>query len=221
MSHPKTRTSPAAPVPAPPAISAPGERSTLPGAAQLPRLFHRRWAAPILAELDRCNGCKLVWLTHRLGAARQPVRDALDALIAMRLVEPNPGYGHPLRPEYILTPVGAGVAPAAAALVAALERAEALDVGLRKWAVPTIAAVRAGAHRFTQLAGVLPSATDRALAQTLRALVARQLLSRTRATDERVLYRCTPAGRAIATPGARLGSRLSELCTGAPTTHVV
>ncbi|MGH2451320.1 MAG: winged helix-turn-helix transcriptional regulator, partial [Candidatus Limnocylindria bacterium] len=69
-------------------------------------LFHHRWAAPVLAELDRSRGSRFVTLSNRLALSRESLRRTLTALIDAGLVMKNPGYGHPLRPEYILTERG-------------------------------------------------------------------------------------------------------------------
>jgi len=61
------------------------------------RLFHHRWAAPILAELHRSKGSRFVTLSNRLGLGRESLRRTLSALIDAGLVMKNPGYGHPLR----------------------------------------------------------------------------------------------------------------------------
>ena len=75
---------------------APGER--------LAQLFHHRWAVPVLAELHRTSGSRFVTLHRRLGIGRESLRRTLASLAEQDLVARNPGYGHPLRPEYVLTP---------------------------------------------------------------------------------------------------------------------
>ena len=42
-------------------------------------------------------------LQRRLDVTRDSLRRALDALIALGYVRRNEGYGHPLRPEYLIT----------------------------------------------------------------------------------------------------------------------
>jgi len=145
----------------------------------LPELFHRRWALPVLGELSREGGAKLVTLVSRTGASPGGVREALDALIGMGLAERNPGYGHPLRPEYVLTARGAQAAPHAATLWARLAREGLEDIGLRKWSLATLIAVRPGASRFTQIRAGVEGVTDRALAATLRDLEGVRLVTRT------------------------------------------
>ncbi len=145
----------------------------------LPELFHRRWALPVLGELARDGGAKLVTITRRTGASPGGAREAIDALIAMGLAARNPGYGHPLRPEYILTPRGARAAPHAAALWERLTHAHLEDVCLRKWSLATLAAVRPDASRFAQVRRSIDGITDRALASALRDLEGAELITRT------------------------------------------
>ncbi len=66
-------------------------------------LFHNRWSVPILAELHRQRGSRFVTLARTLGMSRESLRRTLAALIESGLVGRNPGYGHPLRPEYVLS----------------------------------------------------------------------------------------------------------------------
>src|SRR2546423_5557161 len=102
-------------------------------------LFHRRWSAPVLAELERQKGSRFVALTRTLRVPRDSLRRTLDALVEMGLVGRNPGYGHPLRPEYVLTESGRPVARRCARLVALLDGHR--DVALRKWSLPVLVAM--------------------------------------------------------------------------------
>lgn len=152
----------------------------------LARLTHHRWALPILAELHDQRGSKFITLVNRLGAHRLAVTDALDSLINLGLVMPNPGYGHPMRPEYILTAEGIRAAPTCARLLERMSRARITDIGLRKWTLPTLLAVdRTGnAARFSHLREALNPATDRALAKCLLDSTAARLLARDPAPDD-------------------------------------
>jgi DNA-binding HxlR family transcriptional regulator len=147
-------------------------------AARLATLFHRRWAVPVLAELCRGRGAKLVTLTSRLEASPGSVRLALDHLIEAGWVAPNPGYGHPMRPEYILTPAGEPIAHPCRDLDDALLRLDARDLGLRKWSMPTLDALRPGPVRFTDIRAGLPGITDRALSLALGDLLDGELAQR-------------------------------------------
>ena len=142
------------------------------------RLVHRRWAIPVLAELHRSRGSKFVALVNRLGVGRSTLARTLEALIAAGLVARNPGYGHPLRPEYLLTRSGASLAPACADLLAALDSLTLRDLALRKWTLPVLLAIRTGARRFSELKRLLPNITDRALARSLRQMESVGLIAR-------------------------------------------
>ena len=118
---------------------------------RLIRLFHRRWSVPLLAELSRGRGAKLVTLQHRLGASQVAVRETLDDLIAQGLVIRNPGYGHPLRPEYVLTPEGEAVGAACERIEATAQRLRVRPILLRKWPMPVLDALADGPARFGEI----------------------------------------------------------------------
>jgi len=141
-------------------------------------LCHHRWAIPVTAEIARRGGCKFVTLVHRLGVGRTALRQTLDALEEAGWVQANPGYGHPLRPEYILTVQGTPIGLFSARTYAALQRLDAMDVGLRKWSLPTIAALGSQVRRFSQIRATLGDVTDRALTQSLKHLVSAALVER-------------------------------------------
>ncbi len=175
------------------------------GPEWLSRLTHRRWALPVLAELGRTGGCKLVWLERHLGAGRGPAKDTLESLINLGLVQRNPGYGHPLRPEFILTPRGQPVASASIPLIRALDRNDLRDLALRKWSLPVLYAVHAAPDpsvRFTQIRSQLTGATDRALSSALKDHESASLLLRTirDSRPPRPEYRIATAARAIVRP---------------------
>ena len=138
-------------------------------------LFHHRWAAPVLAELRRQKGSRFAALAGHLGVGRESLRRTLDALIALGLVARNPGYGHPLRPEYVLTRAGADVAARCARLLDAV--GDEREVALRKWSLPVLLALR-NARRFSELRDELPGVTPRALALALKDLQAAGLVER-------------------------------------------
>lgn len=160
-------------------------------------LFHHRWAAPILAELRRQKGSRFAALAGILGVSRESLRRTLVALIELDLVARNPGYGHPLRPEYVLTARGELVARRCSRLLAVL--GEERDVALRKWSLPVLIALRQ-AGRFSELRDELPGITPRALAMALKDLQAAGLVDRRVDEDAyppTVVYAPTRAARPL------------------------
>lgn len=141
-------------------------------------ILQRRWALPVLDLLHATKGSKFITLCHRLNAHQSAVRDALDHLIGLGLVSPNPGHGHPLRPEYILSARGELLAPPVAMLNQRLNVLCLPELGLRRWTLPVLGTV-GDLHRarFGDLTQRLPI-TPRALSQTLKDLTGAQLIDR-------------------------------------------
>lgn len=164
-------------------------------------LFHNRWSVPILAELHRQRGSRFVTLVRTLGMSRESLRRTLAALIDGGLVGRNPGYGHPLRPEYVLTRAGETLARACGPLVDRLREDELEEVGLKKWSMPVVFALAGGPRRFSELRDRLEGISPRALTLALKDLEAAGLVDR-RVTDDyppATVYRLTEIGRPLAT----------------------
>ena len=182
-------------------------------ADQLPSLLHNRWAVPTLAALYRMGGgAKLVTLYKTLGASRGSIQRTLAGLTESGLVKHNPGYGHPMRPEYMLTATGNEIAPVCVQLIRKLERLGIEEIGLRKWSLPVAHALAAAGGRFNRLRAVLGGVTPRALSAALRDLQLAGLVERFLVDDTppRTEYQLTGAGR-------RLTSVVSSLAQAAPT----
>src|SRR3954454_10958777 len=141
--------------------------------ADLIMLFHHRWAPPALALLAERSGARFVEIQRRLDVGRESLRRALEALIELGFVRRNEGYGHPLRPEYVITAAGRRAAPTASRVLAAGD-AETL---LRKWSVPVLAEL-GEPRRFSELRAALPGITPRALALALQELESTGLVRR-------------------------------------------
>lgn len=139
-------------------------------AARLAAVFHRRWKVSILAQLHAEHGSRFVSLAHRLGASEGALRVTLDEMIRDGLVTPNPGYGHPLRPEYILTPAGLAIAPACGRVDTLVRSLDLQGVLFKKWSMPVLYVVGRGPTRFSQVTQTLRDATDRAVAIALKDL---------------------------------------------------
>ena len=163
-------------------------------------LFHHRWGVPVLAELHRMSGAKFVTLAHRLDVSRDSLSRTLGTLVEHAWVERNPGYGHPMRPEYVLTPAGRKLAPWCHRLVRTLKGLGLEYTALRKWTMPALLGLALGNKRFGELRAFLASTTARALTQTLKDLQAAGLVER-KVTDgypPATRYRLTRRGRRLA-----------------------
>ena len=141
-------------------------------------LFHHRWSVPALAELHHSHGAKLITLARRTGASPSSMRQTIDHLVDLGWVRRNPGYGHPLRPEYLLTKRGERVGPVCGQLLAAIESALDMNIALKKWTLPALHAIGRGPARFGEIASRLTGITDRALALSLRDLQHESLVLR-------------------------------------------
>lgn len=136
----------------------------------LSELFHHRWAVPVLAELSAGTGGRVAELTNRLGASGGGVRQALGSLLHLGLAAHNPGHGHPLRPEFLLTGRGEMVAADAARVVQLSQRWSIEEMAFRKWPLPVAYGLGGEGARFSEIRARLPGITDRALSHALRAL---------------------------------------------------
>ncbi len=160
-------------------------------------LFNKRWNVRILALLHQNNGARFVVLKNGLSVNADSLTRNLNFLIQGGWVQRNPGYGHPLRPEYILTPLGKTVAPDCAKLVQAVVQLNAADTVYRKWSVPLLVAVQDGVARFNGFREVL-DVTPRALTLALHQLNTSKLI------QQQTVYSLTSSGSRIATLGRTL-----------------
>lgn len=139
-------------------------------------LTHHRWAIPIIALLHAERGAKFVQMVNRLQLSRDALARSLTALIEIGWVQRNAGYGHPLRPEYILTPSAAQLGAACDELNHWLESNKLQESLLNKWSLPVLFAARSES-RFTDLKRALPNITARALSSSLETLLSHDLLN--------------------------------------------
>jgi DNA-binding HxlR family transcriptional regulator len=157
----------------------------------------------VLAELHRGRGGRFVNLSHTLGVSRESLRRTLAFLTETGLIQRNPGKGHPLRPEYLLSDPQLGAD--AAVLTDLLEDLGVTDVGLKKWSLPTLTLL-VEERRFSEIRRALPNVTPRALTLTLKELESTDLISRTVTTDypPATVYHAT-------TPGLRLAHAAQKM----------
>jgi DNA-binding HxlR family transcriptional regulator len=159
-----------------------------------------RWVTPALAILHDRKGEKYVTLWRGLGASQRGIRTALDATIARGWVERNPGYGHPMRPEYVLTKKGMAVGDACSQVMRVLHDEGVEWRKLSKWSMAVLHTLRFGPYRFNELAAALDGATDRALVMCIKPLVSLGLVVRTVGDSypPSVAYSLSPSGESIA-----------------------
>lgn len=83
----------------------------------------------------------------------------------------NPGYGHPMRPEYILSTEGMAIGEFCASIAEEGQRRDIRELLQGKWTCPAI--IRTGKERlrFNELKRRLPPVTSRALSLTLKDLL--------------------------------------------------
>jgi DNA-binding HxlR family transcriptional regulator len=149
-----------------------------PGGVRLADLCHHRWAIPVVAELHLRKGAKFVTLRNVLGVSPDSLRRTLEALAERGLVERNPGYGHPMRPEWILTMAGRRLGPPCVAVHRGSRRLGIDGAAARKWTLPVLLALRGGVARFSEVERALPAVTARALTRTLRDMEAAGMVRR-------------------------------------------
>ena len=177
----------------------------------LVRLAHHRWALPVLAELLSASGGRFVNLTHSLGVSRESLRRTLNALEIDGLIQRNPGHGHPLRPEYLLTAAGERLAEPSRVVIDLLADLQVIEVGLRKWSLPILDALAEDRLRYSELRNALPGTTPRALTLALKDLEAAGLVSRevTTSYPPTTSYGTTARAVPIALAAGRLARAVS------------
>jgi DNA-binding HxlR family transcriptional regulator len=170
---------------------------------EVPPILHallaHRWNIAVLAELRRSSGAKFVTLAMRLGISRASLTKSLRYLVAHGLVRRNTGYGHPLRPEYLLTPGGTALATECQSLDAWVREENAAKVAYAKWSLPLLLLLGSGECRFNALRAALGDITPRAQTLALKALEDAGWIVRhiDRGYPPVVTYAVSPSGRKL------------------------
>lgn len=137
-----------------------------------------RWAVPVLALLSREQGSRFVVIARAFDLSHNSLTRCLQHLRACGWVIPNPGHGHPLRPEYLLSDAGRPVGALCARIEAARARLK-LSVGdLPRWSLPLVAGLGPDWTRFGEIQARLAPVTPRALSTTLKAVIDEDLVRR-------------------------------------------
>jgi DNA-binding HxlR family transcriptional regulator len=137
-----------------------------------------RWALPMLAFLHAARGAKFVTLAKHFDMSRDSLSRTLQHLADHGWISRNPGHGHPLRPEYILTALGERLAEQCARIMSVRDRLGLEPEQLSRWSLPVIAATGTDWIRFSTLQTELLPVTARALSLTLKQLMGSDLLTR-------------------------------------------
>lgn len=165
----------------------------------LVKLSSRAWSLRALALLHEGVPGRQAPLLTASGASRTSFVNSLNHLFELGLLERNPGHGHPLRPEFRLTPDGEALAPIAHRIDAASRETGKPDLLRKMWTLPVLA-VAARPRFFSELKRELAPITDRALSVSLRALNQRNWIERhvdVRAHPPRPVYRAINEGARI------------------------
>lgn len=158
----------------------------------------RAWAIPILASMHVGVAGRQAALLTATGASRTAFAQSMEHLIKIGLLERNPGYGHPLRPEFRLTQLG----KEAARIADKIQRVSTEDDQrlLRKsWTLPVLTSLQTPCH-FSDIKRNLITITDRALSQSLKSMEAKDWVHRSvdeTARPPRSIYRAVNTGGVI------------------------
>ena len=165
----------------------------------LVKLTSRAWSLDILALMQSGTPGRQAALVTASGAGRTALVQSLEHLIDIGLLERNPGHGHPLRPEYRLTPAGIEAAIMAQRIKNTDTDTTGLKLLRRAWTVPVLAVSSAPVH-FSDIKSELISISDRALSQSLKQLMAQRWIQRSVDADvipSRPLYNAVATGAQV------------------------
>lgn len=147
-------------------------------AADLMALTAGRWLLPIMAHIGAANGSRFAAILAGLGLSRSVLAAGIAQLIEAGWLARNPGHGHPLRPEYVLTEGGRPIGAYAGRVMQARDTLGLAPDDLSRWALPAVARLAQGAGRFSELRAALTPVTPRALSLALKQLEGAGLIDR-------------------------------------------
>lgn len=165
----------------------------------LVKITSRAWSLNILELLHNGTEGRQAALLSASGASRTAFTQSLYHLIELGLLERNPGHGHPLRPEYRLTPEGISAARVADKIKKAVPKPSDQTLLRRAWTIPVLV-VSHEPRYFKDIKNELRTITDRALSQSLNQLHSRDWLKRTvnvSARPPRPIYQAFDVGASI------------------------
>ncbi len=165
----------------------------------LVKLTSRAWSLNILALLHAGVPGRQAPLLSATSASRTAFAASLTHLADLCLIEKNPGHGHPLRPEFRLTPTGVRAAEIASRIITATRDKDETRLIRKNWTVPVLALTDTP-HRFSAIKSGLTIITDRALSSALHQLEEQDWIRRDIDTTGRMpfpTYRAVNTGIAI------------------------
>ncbi len=133
-------------------------------------IFQFRWGVPILSEIYVRDGARFITLLNGLGISRSVLSSTLGKLIQGGFLIRNPGYGHPLRPEYLLTEKGKKIAPFCQEIMTLVKENKADRLIHSRWAFRILLLLTQKEIRFSGLKSRLAPITPRALSEELKLL---------------------------------------------------
>jgi len=152
---------------------------------QLVNLCSRSWSLTALGLIAAGTSARVSPLAAAAGCGRTAMSASVDHLIRNGLLERNPGYGHPLRPEYRLTTAGGVIAQWALELDGLIKMPSDRALLRSKWSLPLISCL-GQERRYADFRRELVPVTDRALSNGLASLTEHSWVSR------RVLAKVSP-----------------------------
>ncbi|MGL5837422.1 MAG: winged helix-turn-helix transcriptional regulator, partial [Sphingorhabdus sp.] len=132
--------------------------------AEIERLIalgQHRWLPQLLAELARSRGARFVELIHRMEISRESLSRTLDSAIAQGWAMRNPGHGHPLRPEYVLTETGVTAGLQCEHFLRAETAIGLSPAAMNRWSRPILHVIDKGERRYSGIARQLPGSNPR------------------------------------------------------------
>lgn len=130
-------------------------------------LFRYKWIIPTLAEMHPGGGAKFITIINRFGMSRSMLTSTLAHLMDFGFVEKNSRYGHPMRPEYVLTAAGAKVSPFCYEFMSLLRKKNMPHLLQNRWACPIIFHTGNKECRFNEYKRILRPITSKALSESL------------------------------------------------------
>lgn len=134
------------------------------------KLFKYRWDIKLLAKLYVDHGSRVVIMHRHFGISRGILKSSLKRLMDADLIMENPGHGHPMRAEYILTAKGQLIAPFCLAVLEEGRKRKVDNIFESKWSCPIIIATGEQKKRFNELKRDLNPVTSKALSTNLKSL---------------------------------------------------